>query len=123
MKVRACSLQPKCVLEVYPQKEGYQLARLRENFAEFEEASHPDGESIKGYEYDEYTLVLPQDVTLDWVETNFDALIAEAREREQTAEAATPENVLRLTRRNAELEQQNAMLTECLLEMSEMVYA
>lgn len=123
MKVRADLLQPRCALEAYPRKEGHQLARLRENFAEFEEASHTDGESIKGYEYDEYTLLLPQDVTLDWVETNFDALIAEAREREQIAEAATPENVMRLTRRNAELEQQNAMLTECLLEMSEMVYA
>ena len=52
------------------------------------------------------------DLTLDEVNAQFDALF--------DAEPVTP---LTDSERIAQLEQQNAMLTECLLEMSEIVYA
>ena len=51
-------------------------------------------------------------LTLDDVNAQFDALF--------DAEPVTP---LTDSERIAQLEQQNAMLTECLLEMSEIVYA
>ena len=51
-------------------------------------------------------------LTLDEVNAQFDALF--------DAEPKTP---LTDSERIAQLEQQNAMLTECLLEMSEIVYA
>lgn len=51
-------------------------------------------------------------LTLDEVNAQFDALF--------DAEPVTP---LTDSERIAQLEQQNAMLTECLLEMSEIVYA
>lgn len=50
-------------------------------------------------------------LTLDEVNEQFDALFD-----------AEPEKVLTEAERIAQLEQQNAMLTECLLEMSEIVY-
>ena len=51
-------------------------------------------------------------LTLDEVNAQFDALFD-----------AEPETPLTDSERIAQLEQQNAMLTECLLEMSEIVYA
>ena len=51
-------------------------------------------------------------LTIDEVNAQFDALF--------DAEPVTP---LTDSERIAQLEQQNAMLTECLLEMSEIVYA
>lgn len=51
-------------------------------------------------------------LTLDEVNAQFDALFD-----------AEPETSLTDSERIARLEQQNAMLTECLLEMSEIVYA
>lgn len=51
-------------------------------------------------------------MTLDEVNAQFDALFD-----------AEPETPLTDSERIAQLEQQNAMLTECLLEMSEIVYA
>ena len=50
-------------------------------------------------------------LTLDEVNAQFDALFD-----------AEPETPLTDSERIAQLEQQNAMLTECLLEMSEIVY-
>lgn len=68
-------------LEEQPKKPGYVLARFFEHVVPFEETI--DGLTIRGYEYDEYHLELPNSADLynDILE-RYDYYIAEAKKRD-----------------------------------------
>lgn len=82
MKTRSTDLLPSYVLEPCPKRPGYTTIRLRENAKPYTETR--DGQTINGYEYDEYCLIAEDRAGLgDEVESNFAAYIAHAKAQEE----------------------------------------
>lgn len=87
MKARSTDLLPSYVLEPCPKRPGYTTIRLRENAKPFEETHDDgdgDGQTISGYEYDEYCLIAEDRAGLsDEVEANFETYLAHAKAQEE----------------------------------------
>jgi hypothetical protein len=82
MKARSTDLLPIYVLEPCPKRPGYTTIRMRENAKPYTETH--DGQTINGYEYDEYCLIVEDRAGLcDEVESNFAAYIAHAKAQEE----------------------------------------
>lgn len=82
MKARSGELLPSYVLEPCPKRPGYTTIRLRENAKPYTETH--DGQTINGYEYDEYCLIVEDRAGLgDEVESNFATYIAHAKAQEE----------------------------------------
>lgn len=79
MKSTSDIKQPKFAFERYPL--GGYILWLRENFREITE---PDemGEPHTSWVYDEYTMLIPQTLSDDFIEQHFDEYIAEAKRDE-----------------------------------------
>lgn len=100
-------------VEPHPQKEGIMVIRLAENVAEIE----------NGYSYDEYILEVPGYPMLKTdILANIDTWMAQARIEEEMKRPAE-ERLEEAKTEIARLKERNEMLEDCLLEMSELVYA
>lgn len=79
MKVRG-DIQPAATFSLtpIPNRPGYVLARFYENARPYTDAR--DGETVSGYEYDEYRLTLPQTATLEAeIEAQYSLYLEQAR--------------------------------------------
>ncbi|MBS4879794.1 MAG: hypothetical protein KH138_05720 [Firmicutes bacterium] len=120
------------VLEEMPRKPGYVLIRMRENAKKQTEITE-GGRTDTWWEYDEYTLEMPESNTLDTeVEANFAGFLATAKKIEKDA-LAKLELVERVEQLKAEnkvlnaqagaLSEQNDFQEELIVELANIVYA
>lgn len=77
MKVHSDTKPDKFTFEEYPC--GGYILWLRENFHEIEKEEQS---SLSGWIYDEYTILIPENLSVDFIEQNFEKYLNEARVRE-----------------------------------------
>ena len=116
MKVHGDTKPETLTVEELPSKPGYALARFTEHAEPYEE----DGYS--GLVYDEYTLELLYYPSLQRdIEADLERWFQMAR-TEDEARRPVDEKLAERDKLIAALTEQNQMLTECVLEMSEIIY-